>query len=108
MLSASLPAAVGVNRLYGRGRQGLYKSRAAVMWTMSALVRLRLAGFRTQPEGVYWIEIDLDVRTIALDIDAPLKLAIDVVSLALGIDDRWVGRLGVRKVRVRQRADQRL
>jgi hypothetical protein len=72
------------------------------------MLALRRAGFRLQPAGCYWIAVELRLFTIALDLDAPIKLCLDVVEGALGIDDRWIGWLTDLKVLVARRAEQRL
>jgi hypothetical protein len=72
------------------------------------MLALRAAGFRTQPDGCYWIGVEMSLYTIALDVDAPIKLVLDTIEGALGVDDRWTGRLTVSKVVVAHRADERL
>ena len=54
------------------------------------------------------LSLSCALYTIRLDADAPLKLVVDTVAAALGIDDRQLGALVVRKIPVRRRADQRL
>jgi len=55
------------------------------------------------------VRLRLHVHTIRLDLDAPLKLAIDtMLKGALGIDDRDLGELVAVRVPVRHRADERL
>lgn len=111
-LSATLAHPVGVNGLWRYARAGrnvvrVYKTAEARAWEQAALLDLRAAGFRTLPEGVYWLAIDLHLYTVALDLDAG-KIVLDTIAVALAVDDRWVGELIVHKTRVHHRAEQRL
>lgn len=110
--TVSLPPAPSVNHLYGYARQGIhtrvYRTARAVNWSNDALLLLRAGGCRTVPPGSYWIAVSLTVRTRRLDVDAPVKLTLDVLADALGIDDRMVGALHVCKVPVATRAGEGL
>lgn len=109
ILQATLRAAPGVNATYRTARSGhWYLSNRAQQWEQDAMLALRAAGFRTQPDGCYWIGVEMSLYTIALDVDAPIKLVLDTIEGALGVDDRWTGRLTVSKVVVAHRADERL
>lgn len=109
IFQAMLPPPPGVNRTYGVARSGhWYMSDRARQWEQDAMLALRASGFRTQPAGVYWIAVELVLYSISLDIDAPIKLVLDTVEAALGIDDRWIGRLSVVKVPVPHRTEQQL
>lgn len=107
-VSATLPHPPGINATYRSGRGRWYKTARARQWQQDALLLLRAAGIRTLPAGSYWLALALTLCTVRLDADAPLKLVIDTVAEALGIDDRCVGLFVVRKLPVRSRAAQRL
>lgn len=107
-LSATLPHPPGINATYRVGQRRFYKSNAARDWEQAALLTLRAAGFRTLPPGVYWVGVAVDLYTIALDLDGPLKLLLDTLEAALGVPDSRVGALMMHKTRVHHRADQRL
>ncbi len=106
--TADLPHPVGINRTYRSGRHGWYKTAPARAWEDAALLALRAAGFRPLPAGEHSIHLDLVLRTRRLDLDAPLKLVIDVVAKALDVDDRCVQALRVEKVVVGKREEQGL
>jgi len=107
-LRAVLPPPPSINATYRSGRGVWYKSVRARAWEEEALLLLRAAGFQAQPLGSYWIGVELTLWTCRLDLDAPIKLVLDTVEEALGINDRWVGRLTVTKLLADHLADQRL
>lgn len=107
-LTADLPHPVGINRTYRSGRHGWYKTAPARAWEDASLLALRAAGFRPLPPGEHSIHLDLVLRTRRLDLDAPLKLVIDVVAKALGVDDRCLQELRVQKLVVARPAEQSL
>lgn len=108
-LYAVLPHPPGINRTYRSTRGGRwYKTDSAAIWQEQAALHLRLAGFKPQPAGTYYLSLSLVLVTCRLDLDAPLKLAIDAVSRALCVDDRWLGTLAAVKLPATGQDDQRL
>lgn len=98
----------GVNLIWRTGRGRVYKSASAVKWDQDAMILLRAAGWRPLPPGHYWLALGCVLHTVRHDIDSCLKLALDAVAAALGVDDACIGALSVAKVPVGTRAEQRL
>jgi hypothetical protein len=105
---AVLPAAVGVNHSYKAGHPRWGKMSHATAWEDEAALELAAAGFRPLPLGRYWVRLDFLLYSMALDADAPTKLAVDAVFRALCWDDRWLGQLTITKILVRHRNEERL
>lgn len=112
-LHAILPHPVGINGTYRIGRRPngqpvLYKSARASSWQDDALLYLRRAGFRRLPPGHYFVALHCGLFTKRLDLDAPLKLLIDTVAEALGINDRDVGALTATKIHGPRGSEERI
>lgn len=82
----------GINRDYAIGWHGkMHKTNEARAWSKSAAL---LIGAKAGQIG--WedhegrFEIDIICSRMKHDVDAPMKLIIDTVSLKLGFDDRRV------------------
>jgi len=109
---ASLPHPVGVNAIWRAGRFAgscrIYKTPPAVKWDTDALFSLRAAGWRPLPEGKYWLHLNAVLYTVRHDIDSCLKLTLDVVAAALGVNDGCIGSLLVTKVSVKTKVDERI
>lgn len=97
-LRVMLPPPPGINATYKVGRGRFYKAPCAAKWQEDAILLLRAAGFRPHAAGVYWLDVLCVVYTAGLDVDAPAKLVLDVLSTALDIDDKWVAHIGMVKI----------
>lgn len=94
--TARLPIPPGINATYKTGSGRFYKGEKAKQWQSDALLLLRAAGFRTGHADTV-LKLDLELGGSRLDLDAPLKLAIDTIAEALGVDDRCLVRLEIRR-----------
>jgi Holliday junction resolvase RusA-like endonuclease len=109
VLTARLPHPVSANRVYPSttGSARWYKTHVATSWSDRALLTLRTAGFRVQPAGRYRVELDIQLYTASVDLDNIFKLLVDLIKVALGVDDRWVARITGEKT-FAPRAEQRV
>lgn len=103
----------GVNHLWryaraGRTKVRVYKTGEARRWEAASLLSLRAAGFRRLPPGAYRLAVEAELYTIALDVDAPAKIVLDLLEVALGVSDSQVYELTLRKTRVHHRIEQHL
>lgn len=83
-------AAVSVNRAYRRGRNGqVYLTDAAANWKMTVFAMVASqcdkAALRALPQP---LEVDLTFYGVRADADNLVKITIDGVKEAIGIDDR--------------------
>lgn len=82
----------GINRDYGIGRHGkIYKTNEAKAWSSSAalLIGAKAGQIGWEDHGGEF-EIEIVCSQMSHDVDSPIKLIIDTVSLKLGFDDKRV------------------
>lgn len=92
--SATLEHPPGINATYKttRNTSRIYKSAPAKNWTEDSLDTMEKMGWKSQPEGLYRMQILYAIYTIAMDVDGPEKLLIDTISQGLNVNDRWLGQ----------------
>lgn len=108
LIRARLPHPPGINATYRAGQGRVYMTPAAKAWKDAAVLLLRAAGARSQPPGEYRLGVHLALCTRRLDLDAPIKLALDAIATVLGLDDRCIDCLTMVKVEAATPAAQHL